>query len=206
MNSINRATAAQPASPRLSAMQPVPFNSMGTGIGMEFWEQYNHPNWQRTRARKLQEADFTCERCGTSEDQMQVHHRLYFKGRKVWEYENYELEALCNGCHESATVEMSKIKVILSRLPTECLDEVRALLLGYIINGVGPIRGTKIDDLQDSNPEPYFGGIGRLVGVASQLNKAHLIHDLCDQVEQALRGGEVRLTVPVQKSSTMEWF
>jgi hypothetical protein len=62
-------------------------------------EQLKHPNWQRRRLEMLQRAEFKCELCDDSESTLHVHHKRYVKGRQVWEYENDELQVLCESCH-----------------------------------------------------------------------------------------------------------
>ncbi len=66
----------------------------------EFWEQYRRPEWQKKRLEVMESAKFVCEECGSADKTLNVHHKLYVKGRKVWEYERSELRCLCEGCHE----------------------------------------------------------------------------------------------------------
>lgn len=66
-----------------------------------FAEQYRHPNWQRVRLQMFEFADWQCQNCGARNQNLQVHHRHYVKGRPVWEYTEDELMVLCGACHES---------------------------------------------------------------------------------------------------------
>ena len=66
---------------------------------MSYSEQLKHPNWQRKRLEVMKGAGFACENCGDTETMLNVHHRRYVKGRMVWEYENNELQCLCQPCH-----------------------------------------------------------------------------------------------------------
>lgn len=66
----------------------------------EFWEQYRRPEWQKRRLEVMESAKFLCEECGAADKTLNVHHKLYVKGRKVWQYERNELCCLCEGCHE----------------------------------------------------------------------------------------------------------
>jgi len=61
--------------------------------------QYRDPKWQRVRLKCLEESEWKCSACGTDKDQLQVHHKRYIKGRKVWEYDYEELVVLCERCH-----------------------------------------------------------------------------------------------------------
>jgi hypothetical protein len=67
---------------------------------MTYREQLAHPNWQKRRLEVLSAKKFTCECCGDEEKTLHVHHRRYVKGRKAWEYQDWELAVLCNSCHE----------------------------------------------------------------------------------------------------------
>lgn len=62
--------------------------------------------WQQKRLEVLQAAQMTCQRCESSDPSvpLHVHHKRYRRGAKPWEYENSELEALCETCHEEVSV------------------------------------------------------------------------------------------------------
>lgn len=66
---------------------------------MTYAQQLKHPNWQRRRLERLDIAGFRCENCDESTKTLHVHHREYVRGRMAWEYENDELEVLCESCH-----------------------------------------------------------------------------------------------------------
>ena len=42
---------------------------------------------------------FKCTECGDKENMLQVHHKMYLNGKKVWEYPNELLVTLCKDCH-----------------------------------------------------------------------------------------------------------
>lgn len=66
---------------------------------MDFKDQYKHPMWQKKRLEALNDAGFMCQRCCGDEEQLHVHHKVYVKGRKIWEYAISELSVLCESCH-----------------------------------------------------------------------------------------------------------
>lgn len=74
---------------------------------MKYKETYaellRKPEWQKKRLEIMQRDDFTCQYCGCKERELQVHHRVYHKGAKPWEYDDSELITLCNRCHEVET-------------------------------------------------------------------------------------------------------
>lgn len=66
-------------------------------------EMLRSPLWQKKRLEIMQRDDFTCQHCGSKERELQVHHRIYHKDAKPWEYEDNELITLCDRCHEAET-------------------------------------------------------------------------------------------------------
>lgn len=68
-----------------------------------YLELLRSPLWQKKRLKILERDDFTCQHCGCKKRELQVHHRVYHKGVKPWEYDDNELITLCNQCHEVET-------------------------------------------------------------------------------------------------------
>jgi len=66
---------------------------------MNFKQQYLHPKWQKKRLEILSRDNWTCQNCQDNESTLHVHHKEYIKGRKVWEYDNYNFITLCEECH-----------------------------------------------------------------------------------------------------------
>ena len=66
----------------------------------EYLEQYKNPKWQKIRLEILERDNWACQKCGDDESQLQVHHRQYVYGKKVWDYPIKELITLCNDCHK----------------------------------------------------------------------------------------------------------
>ncbi len=94
---------------------------------MTYAEQLKHPNWQRRRLEILQRAEFRCESCADADTTLHVHHKIYRKGSKAWEYSDSELEALCERCHEAETLLRRELDEALALLDSSCLET----LLGY---------------------------------------------------------------------------
>lgn len=64
-------------------------------------EKLKDPRWQKRRLGILNLHEFTCEKCGSKDKELHVHHRFYIKGREVWEYDNDVFQVLCVDCHEN---------------------------------------------------------------------------------------------------------
>lgn len=64
-----------------------------------------HEKWLEKRRFILQRDQYRCRNCGSAAE-LEVHHRQYHfiktnrVFRKPWEYENTNLLALCNRCHQ----------------------------------------------------------------------------------------------------------
>lgn len=118
--------AVSPARPSV-----VPFLPGSTERQMagKFFEQYLDPRWQKLAARMKEAADWRCSNCGADDKALHVHHKQYFKDRKVWEYDEAELQVLCSVCHEYADVERESVKRLLSLSSTPCVD---GLLAGFL--------------------------------------------------------------------------
>ena len=98
---------------------------------MTYKEQLLHPNWQRKRMEILSRDEYTCTYCGDTESTLHVHHRIYIKGRKVWEYDDDQLETLCHKCHGDGH-ELRKLLDRMLAAPGVNLSEVVGLVGGYL--------------------------------------------------------------------------
>lgn len=97
-------------------------------------ELLRDPRWQKKRLEILNRSDFHCEGCGREDKTLHVHHRLYRKGAKPWEYADTELDALCENCHEVVTYEMAQVDELLALIPPRLIDFkfLRVILAGAI--------------------------------------------------------------------------
>lgn len=66
---------------------------------MIYTDQLKKPNWQRRRLQIFERDGFACTQCGDTENELQVHHKIYFPGVEAWEYHDSDLITLCKRCH-----------------------------------------------------------------------------------------------------------
>lgn len=66
---------------------------------MTYSEKLRDPRWQKKRLDILSRDNFTCQCCGDTETELNVHHKKYKKGKEPWDYPNNFLETLCKHCH-----------------------------------------------------------------------------------------------------------
>ena len=69
----------------------------------DYLEALASPQWQKKRLEIMQRDNFTCQFCGCKDRTLHIHHKVYEKGKKPWEYDNKDLITLCDRCHESET-------------------------------------------------------------------------------------------------------
>lgn len=67
---------------------------------MSKMDEYKHPQWQKMRLEALSLHRFTCQRCLDNQKTLNVHHKRYPKGKKIWECDISDLSVLCEDCHE----------------------------------------------------------------------------------------------------------
>lgn len=92
-----------------------------------YFEMLKDPRWQRRRLEILQTADFRCENCEADDKTLHVHHKLYRKGAKPWEYADHELQALCEECHAAEHLIREQLAEVMALMPPYDLER----LLGY---------------------------------------------------------------------------
>lgn len=90
-------------------------------------ERLRDPRWQRKRLEIMQRAEFLCESCDASDKTLNVHHKLYRKGANPWDYEDFELECLCEDCHEKKHKIRAALDAAIVTLEPWYMDE----LLGF---------------------------------------------------------------------------
>lgn len=90
---------------------------------MTYGEQLRHPKWQRKRLRILNRDGWMCTACCSTEKTLHVHHKVYVKGRKVWEYDDADLRTMCEDCHQIRHEVEDQIKRLVANLdPGDVLE------------------------------------------------------------------------------------
>jgi len=63
-------------------------------------ELLHDPRWQKKRLEVLEAADWKCQDCGTSTEELCIHHTFYRRNWLPWAYRPDVLRCLCRFCHE----------------------------------------------------------------------------------------------------------
>lgn len=94
-------------------------------------ELLRDPQWQKKRLEIMSRADFMCENCGDSEKTLAVHHKLYRRGAKPWEYEDHELICVCEDCHSTAHALRDELNSLLATGDESDLYQIVGYLKGH---------------------------------------------------------------------------
>lgn len=115
-------------------------------------ELLRDPRWQKKRLQKLEAAEWMCFECESTDKTLNVHHVRYIKGRKPWEYENDQLQVLCEECHGIEHKRRDEIANITDLLGTRA---VLGLLAGYLY-GTDPAEYASLTAVLDGE-DPLAG-------------------------------------------------
>ena len=58
------------------------------------------PRWQKKRLLILERDSWECQRCGSIDKTLHVHHKIYNKRKPPWEIEDKNLITYCAECHK----------------------------------------------------------------------------------------------------------
>jgi hypothetical protein len=129
----------------------------------EFLDQYKDPRWQKKRLEIMKRDEFRCQVCGEKEITLNVHHRIYFNDKKIWEYEDNHLITLCENCHELAHIAREQIKLNIADIHEMFLSDYANII--STIGRFNPCQLNTIDEFlqrmfpikkHDPNAEPDF--------------------------------------------------
>jgi len=63
-------------------------------------EKLKDPRWQKKRLEIFERDEWKCILCDDTEATLHVHHTKYLPNHNPWDYDNGDLETLCDVCHE----------------------------------------------------------------------------------------------------------
>lgn len=64
-------------------------------------EKLKDPRWQKKRLEIFERDKWVCQKCGSNEETLHVHHLYYERDKEPWEYPRSSLLTLCLDCHEA---------------------------------------------------------------------------------------------------------
>lgn len=81
------------------------------------------PRWQKKRLKILERDNWTCQKCGDTKTELQIHHEKYTG--QPWDAPDEDLVTLCANCHESISI------VAPTYTPLNATDILLALAIQY---------------------------------------------------------------------------
>lgn len=103
-------------------------NSYPNGPRAAYRDKLLDPRWQKKRLAILERDDWACQGCGTDEETLHVHHRIYSDG-DPWDTPDEALVTLCAICHD----EESRMRAEVNR---RVMD---ALRLRFLLTDIGEV-------------------------------------------------------------------
>jgi cytochrome c553 len=96
-------------------------------------DKLKDPRWQKKRLEILKRDEFTCQLCFDNESPLNIHHRIYIKGKEVWNYPDNLLVTLCEDCHKAEMANQPNIdKLLLEALHSKFLNEdLQSIIVGF---------------------------------------------------------------------------
>ena len=91
-------------------------------------EKLLDPRWQKLRLEVMNRDHWACCGCGTTTDTLSVHHCFYEYGKEPWEYSDWTLRTLCDGCHQEAEYLREWFKKFPPTLSMSVQDRLRILI------------------------------------------------------------------------------
>lgn len=130
-----------------------------------YWQKLKDPRWQKLKSEIQSRAEFICEICFDSENTLHVHHKVYYKDRDPWEYDENELICLCASCHQDQHDRFDAFKWAGARLPLDGpFNKYDAAIIVAGFSGIdyeGFISLSGIDDNEYSRYLYSFGNDAR---------------------------------------------
>ena len=113
----------------------------------DYNQERNSVEWQRKVDEIRQRDDYTCQVCGTKEEQVHVHHTWYNHSLHYWEYPNHQYITLCGRCHEQETILCKKFKDIKPHIDVDVWEAVCKM----IQDGIPLLKLVHLLNLIDEN-------------------------------------------------------
>jgi len=156
---------------------------------MTYGEQLKHPMWQRKRLHILNRDGWMCQKCCAEDKTLHVHHKVYIKGRMVWEYDDSDLQTLCDDCHERTHLDEQELKRLLA---VSSHGTAVAVLRGFLT----PCMGTgDAQALYDDDPVAFAGMVASTLSLLT-LEDAMQVHELVQALfladfDEAAKGSDI---------------
>lgn len=119
-------------------------------------EKLKDPRWQKKRLVILERDEFTCQSCFDSESTLNIHHKVYNKGKDPWDIDDCCLITLCEHCHENERLslyvfDLVKEGVKKKFLTADAMEIAQSFELLKIVHEPGVVSATIKFAFSDKN-------------------------------------------------------
>ena len=113
-------------------------------MAQTYFQKLLDPRWQKKRLSILEDAEWKCEQCLSSENTLHVHHKSYITGLEPWEYERFQLVVLCSECHSTAHENEIWLQEVITHFPID--GPFNRIEIAYLLAGVAgyPLTTNKL--------------------------------------------------------------
>ena len=87
-------------------------------MALSYYEQLQHPLWDKKKQEILERDGFECTICGSGLHKLEIHHLCYFPDLLIWEYDNELMVTVCKKHHQQLTYDLPKVSGLIA---FECL-------------------------------------------------------------------------------------
>lgn len=107
---------------------------------MTYSEKLKDIRWQKKRLCILSRDQWICQYCLVENKPLNVHHKVYIKGRDPWNYPGEVLISLCDNCHKEAEEEKQAFFNLVNILVFDgySYEELTAMFYEYNIKFSDP--------------------------------------------------------------------
>ena len=119
---------------------------------MTYSEKLRDPRWQKMRLLVMERDGFQCTHCEAEDKTLNVHHKVYRRGRDPWAYPDEELTTLCEDCHEELESKLCDLRLALQN--ENCIvtvDEVLGFVNGRFARELPADFIFRVDSDEDFN-------------------------------------------------------
>lgn len=142
---------------------------------MTYSEKLKDPRWQKKRLEIFQRDEFMCRNCGETDMTLHVDHKVYHKGFDPWEYENYELQTLCEDCHKDVTFYRARLAEMIGYMNTFELEQLERFIPNAPAASVLIVEDLSMTKIESEE-------WGRIVNLVTEKVDENVGYELLDEI------------------------
>lgn len=105
-----------------------------------YTEKLADPRWQKLRLEIFDRDNWTCQCCGNTKVQLEIHHTDYWPGKQPWEHPGDMLITVCHKCHGQEQVRFQYEKDLIKAIRAGGFHAMEVSALAQMIFGIEKFR------------------------------------------------------------------